>query len=159
MNIRNIKQSCIFAFVVIALIVGIVLNSIFLFNPLTFRKDDITPYDWQDYRKPIEVVYYYWDTIVGWKEVSIVQGGKEAKFIVSELKKTNEIVHYLKDYLLPLEKRGKECKVVIRRVLGQSKYQNMLDFNYFENGDISDFSNSNYIELTKELKTLLLSKL
>lgn len=159
MNIRNAKHKYILTFVGVALIVGIILNSIFLFNPLTFRKDDITPFDWHDYRKPIEVVYYYWDTNEGWKETNIVKDGKEARFIVSELKKVNEIEYYLKDFLIPFEKRGRECKVIIRRVLAKSKYQNMLQFNYFENGDISDFSGSNYIKLTKELKTLLLSKL
>lgn len=49
----NRKKIIIGLFTVAIILIGIILNTVFLFNPLTFRKDKAThlPYTW--YRKPI----------------------------------------------------------------------------------------------------------
>lgn len=159
MRIISIKSKLILIFAVIAILIYGIINYFFLFNPLSYRKDSVTTAEWYEYKEPIEVVYYYWDTNDGWKETNIVRSKKEALYIVSELKKTTDNEKSVEDYLIPYENRGRECKVIIRRVTGKADYQNMIQFDYFENGDITDIGNNAYIKLTKDIKKFLLSKL
>jgi hypothetical protein len=158
-DMKNINKRYILTLAITVLAAALIINALFLFNPLTFRKDAVTSYDWQDYRKPIEVVYYYLDSKEGWKETAVARDGKEARFIVSELKKTKQYKYYQEDYLIPYETRGRECKVIIRRVLGNSEYLNLLQFDFFEKGEFSNLGSSDYLKLTKELKAFLLTRL
>jgi len=149
----------IIIFLAIILIACSIVNSIYLFNPFTFKRDSITPRDWHDYRTPIEVVYYYGDTTKGWTELNKVKDKKEAIYIIKQLKKANEIKYSKKDYFIPIESRGREYKVVIRRPIGNSTYLNLMQFDFFDNGDIIELGNTIYIKLTKEIQELLLNRL
>lgn len=149
----------LFLSIVSILIIVFLLNTFYIFNPLTFRKDSITFEDWHIYKTPIEVVYFYRDVNDGWKEIVKTNHKKEMKFIIKELKKTKDDLYTSEDYLLTPEESGIEGKVLIRRVIG-SGYRNLLEFNYFENGNFVDYSSDiggyhNYIRITKELKILL----
>ncbi|ELK48885.1 hypothetical protein QRD89_04295 [Halobacillus sp. ACCC02827] len=34
------------------------INHRYFFNPVAFSKDDITPHEWQDYKRPLTLTYY-----------------------------------------------------------------------------------------------------
>jgi hypothetical protein len=170
LRIRNINLKSILVFSVVILMISTTINYFFLFNPLTFSKDSITPNDWYDYKKPIEIAYLYWDTNKGWVETKVVKSVKETLFIVNELKKENDVKYSIKEYLIPYEKRGRECWVMIRQVINKPQYYNrrqiskvtywnMTQFHYLENGDIAELGDNTYIKLTEKLKALLLSRL
>jgi hypothetical protein len=168
METRDVK--IILLFLIVVLLSGTIFNHFFLFNPLTFKKDNITPNDWYYYKKPIEVSYLYWDDKKGWTENKVVKNAKEALFIVSELKKNNA-KYSMKDYLIPHETRGRESWVIIRQVLNKPYYMNgrerskitylnMMHLHFFENSNITETGNGvEFIKLTDKLKTLLLSRL
>jgi hypothetical protein len=103
-------------------------------------------------------------------ETKVIKSAKEVLFIVSELKKADNFNYSKKDYLVPYEKRGRECWIIIRKTknkpqyyntqeVSKMKYWNMIQFHYFENGDIAELGDNFYIKLTEKLKTLLLSRL
>ncbi len=144
-----------FFLVVIFGISVIIINSIFLFNPLTYEEDFITSQDCSKYRTPVEVVYYYWNDDGGWTIVSSIEESAEAKFIIAELKESKEIKYTSQEYLLPDNMRGEEYKVIIRRRSGEKEYTNLAQFDFFENGDIIDFDGVNYIKSTHKLRQLL----
>lgn len=110
------------------------------------------------YRTPFEVAYYRWDETGGWFEVGFVGNVKEAKYIINELKNANDTEYTQEDYLIPYESRGEEYSVHISRKSGEQEYANLVQFNFFQNGNIADLGNNHYLRLSDEVRDLLLDK-
>ncbi len=137
----------------------IVYNSIFILNPITYGEDYVTPQEWHQYRAPIEVAYYRWSETGGWMDVGVENDMSESRYIIDELKKLKGVEYSQEDYFIPYISRGDEYKVIIRRETGEQEYVNLVQFDFFEKGNLVDLGNNHYLKLSDGLRELLLERI
>lgn len=123
-----LSRGCLIVISIILFIVAAftVFNSVFLFNPITFKKDYITPQDLYQYRTPLQINYYCWSENAGWISGNSVESDNEFNYIIYELKEAKEPEYSSADYLLSNETRGEEFTVIIRRKIGKNEYMNLV---------------------------------
>ncbi|MFG6117084.1 hypothetical protein ACGTN9_18190 [Halobacillus sp. MO56] len=63
----------------------IYLDTQYLYTPLTFQKDSVTPHDWWDYKRPLTMKFH---NISGDYEGYVIEDQKEIKRILTVLKKS-----------------------------------------------------------------------
>jgi hypothetical protein len=138
---------------VVLVILLVIVNQKFMFNPILFRSNEVTYNDWSDYTYPSKIEYLYWDNKNGWTVGKESINKKEINFIFSELKDS------LEQGLLPRNEYSdgaieREMKLIIRRSDGLI----LLQFDYYEGGNIVDLGNGNFIKIPSDLKSMLLEK-
>jgi hypothetical protein len=146
-----VKKLWIFIILTIIVIILVIVNQKFIFNPLLFRSNEVTYNDWSSYTYPAKIEYLYSDDKNGWTIGKKSSNKKEIKYIFSELKDG------LEQGKLPQNEYsnsaiGKEMKLIIRRFDGLI----LLQFDYYEDGIIADLSNGNFIKISPDLKSKLL---
>jgi hypothetical protein len=146
-----VKKPWIFIILTILVIILVIVNQKFIFNPLLFRSNEVTYYDWSSYTYPAKIEYLYWDDKNGWTIGKESSNKKEIRYIFSELKDSLEQGKLTQnDY--NNSAIGKEMQLIIRRSDGRI----LLLFYYYEDGNIADLSNGNFIKISPDLKSKLL---
>ncbi|MEQ8156392.1 MAG: hypothetical protein ABRQ25_16190 [Clostridiaceae bacterium] len=147
----NKKKIIIGSFTVAVILLGIIINTVFLFNPFTFKKEKAVylPFTW--YRKPITFLVSVNGTT---KELYMMD--ENAKFIYKELNKT-EVLGSLFDSKLRLQYNIEE-----KGQLNIQSYKNGIVTKirwYGENSDVcsttGDFGYEAIVKMTPELKEYL----
>jgi hypothetical protein len=149
-----VKKIWIFiSLTVVLVIILVIVNQKFMFNPLLFRSNEVTYNDWSDYTYPAKIEYLYSDDTNGWTIGKESSNQKEIKYIFSELKDSLE-QGKLSQNEYSISAIGKEMKLIIRRFDGRI----LLQFDYYEDGNIADLSNGNFIKIPDDLKSKLLKR-
>jgi hypothetical protein len=149
-----VKKLWVFISLTVALVIILVIAiQRFMFNPLLFRSNDVTYNDWSYYTYPAKIEYLYSDDKNGWTIGEESSNKKEIKYIFSEMKDS------LEQGKLPQNEYsnsaiGKEMKLIIRRYDGLI----LLQFDYYEDGNIADLSNGNFIKIPPDLKSKILKR-
>jgi hypothetical protein len=138
-----LKKLFILVFISIFLIGTLVyINTTYYFNPIIFKKDEVTYLDWNWYKNPLTLEYLVLEND-GWK-VKYVDDVKEIKFVFSQLKKSTIIYSPEIEYKSDIE---------IREVLVRSEDRGIL-LRVRQEWDGSKFvlkHNMTYLELTDDL--------
>ncbi|MFN7252909.1 MAG: hypothetical protein ACK4M9_19375 [Anaerobacillus sp.] len=147
------KVWIILSSIVAVVVLVVILNQKFMFNPLSFSSDEVTYKDWSNYTYPAKIEYLYWDNKNGWTIGSESSNKKELKFIFSAMKES------LEQGKIPQEEFHnsvieRDMKLIIRRSDGLILFQ----FDYYEGGNIANIGNGNFIKLPSDLKDMLLEK-
>ncbi|MDW0117212.1 hypothetical protein QTL97_09705 [Sporosarcina thermotolerans] len=134
-------------------IILVIVNQKFMFNPILFRSNAITYNNWSDYTYPSKIEYLYWDDKNGWNIGNESSNNKEIKNIFRVLKDGLENAKVARnEFNNSAIKR--EMKLIIRRSDGLI----LLQFDYYEGGNMADLGNDNFIELPSSFKSILLEK-
>ncbi|MCA0984110.1 hypothetical protein LCL89_08650 [Halobacillus yeomjeoni] len=67
------------------------INQRYFFNPVVFSQDVITPYDWNDYERPLTMTYYNLDEE---RQVTVIKEEEEIREFLTALKespRTNKV--------------------------------------------------------------------
>ena len=148
LNEMNRKKIIIGLFILSIILIGIILNTIFLFNPLTFRKDKATQLPYPCYRKPITFF------VKGNGQIKELHDMNEsAKFIYRELNKV-EVLGSLFDNNL-----RQQYNITEKAQLNINSYKNGVVTKirwYGENSDVcsttGNFGYEAIVKMTPELK-------
>ncbi|MBS4172854.1 hypothetical protein [Bacillus sp. FJAT-49736] len=147
------KKLWIFISLAIILVTILVVNQKFMFNPLLFHRNAVTYNTWSDYIYPSKIEYLYWDEEKGWTIGKDSSDKKEIKYIFSKLQGSLK-----QGKVPPNEYRNsamkKEMKLIIRRYDSAI----LLQFDYYEGGNVADLSNGNFIKIPPDLKRNLLKR-
>ncbi|SFS74821.1 hypothetical protein [Paenibacillus sp. BC26] len=130
--------------VVLLFLTGILLiHSLYLFNPVTFHRDNVTLYSWWHY--PKSIVMEIADVDRGWKTV-VVTDPDEIRHMYTDLKAAPETER--------LKQAGHHF-VITTRHAGTSGNVGWIDqFNGYTEGDIQ-INNGKQVEIGSTLKALL----
>ena len=153
-----LKRFLIFVFI-LALLAGgafYFINKSFLYNPLTFKKDEVTHDSWIEYKKPLEITYYVIKR--GGRESIVITDPEEIRLVFEELKegvKYKVAVDKDKPLLSVLEKSGRKMAIAITRLSDDSVL--FTGTGYEESGLVS--GRRVFIEFTDNLERLLKKRL
>ncbi|MCP3029048.1 hypothetical protein [Halobacillus sp. A5] len=72
----------------IAILVGLgtfYINNNYFYNPVTFKQDPVTPHEWNDYERPLEIKIYSFEDE---RESETIDEEEEIEELLSELKES-----------------------------------------------------------------------
>ncbi|RAP77270.1 hypothetical protein [Paenibacillus montanisoli] len=148
----------IIVFGVVVLIGGLVLKAKYMFNPITFKQDEITRYEWHAYEYPAQIEYLTYEDDKGWTKKSILKDKNEILYIFGQMKKNQEIVSSQSDFFDIRKDMGKEKLVIIRHLESEENGEGpiLFQFHYYENGHAADIEDrEKFIPISDELKERL----
>ena len=133
--------------IVIIVLLGLFINTKFFFNPILYKKDNITylPYSW--YTNPMSIEYNSLDlnSPDGWKTI-IIKDKKEIRFVIDELKRGEQI----------LESKPINPNILNEIIIRPSNGSVVLDVFIYTNKKIARVnSTSTFKRLTNKLTELI----
>lgn len=134
-------------------IILVIVNQKFILNPILFRSNAITNYNWSDYTYPSKIEYLYWDDKDGWTIGNESSSKKEIRNTFRELKDGFE-----KGKVARTEFNNSAIKREMKLIIRRSDGLILLQFDYYEGGNIADLGNENFIKLPSFFKSILLEK-
>lgn len=141
------------------IIMILLINKFYFFNPILFKEDYITNLPWADYRNPLVIEYAYTDFRTGWK-VNEDGNQKEIRYIMQELKKS-EVLHNYNNNMYPYS--NDELKKILIHAYSNkiiTKQITVLDLFVLEEDKLGYVSTSHtYIKLSDNLLKLLVNRI
>lgn len=140
---------------VVFIAVSLYIQRAFVFNPLTFRQDNVTHAEWRDYRYPIQVEYLVDDD--GWMMRKTTEKS-EVKYVLSQLKKAKPLTD---EEMNGTRERGKRVVIVVRRILSSEKREVLLLLDSSEGSRLATLRTTAYhrVLLTEDLAALIAERL
>ncbi|MCT4544475.1 MAG: hypothetical protein N4A63_13090 [Vallitalea sp.] len=157
MSKRNITIGLSF---LIVIIIAIIINNFYLFNPLNYPKGNLElyGYKWYDFKKPIDVQCLSWYD--GERLIYVPQknNASEARYIIIEFANFKHLEDYTYEQYfddLPTE-QGKEYRIDLRlsniREDGFAIGHILLPISFYENDNKAQVGGANFFEMPSEFK-------
>ncbi|CAM3258864.1 hypothetical protein PALU110988_11965 [Paenibacillus lupini] len=127
--------------IIVILSAGLYIRQQYVFNPISFKKDDVVIHDWSDYRYPLVMEISNVDE--GWTSTSI-SNRKDIKFVYNELRSAKMLSANTDD-----TSSGTHFAITIKS--SGSKGHILDQFDGYMDG-ITRINNGKKIEVTKELR-------
>ena len=140
---------------VVIIAVSLYIQRSFVFNPLTFRQDEVTHAEWRAYRYPMQVEYLVDDD--GWM-MRKTMDKSEVKYVLSQLKKAKPLAD---EELNGTRERGKRVVIVVRRILSPERREVLLLLDSSEGSRVATLRTTAYhrVLLTEDLAELIAERL
>lgn len=141
------KKVLITSLIVIVVLLGFFINTKYFFNPILYKKDNITYLPWNWYTNPMSIEYNSLDLIssYGWKTIKI-KDKQEINLVFEELKKSEQISEY----------KTVNSKILNEIIIRPSNDSVVLDAFIYDNGKIARVnSTGTFVRLTSKLTELV----
>jgi hypothetical protein len=144
---KKILIACSIVLIALVVLSGLFINNKYFFNPILYKKDNITYLNWTWYTNPLSIEY---DSLKigssqGWKTIKI-KDKQEIKIVFEELKKSEQIPEY----------KNIDLKLLHEVIIRPSNGSVVLDVFIDGGGKFAKLNSSNtFLKLTDKLTKLV----